>query len=351
MKKRFSLAVLALSSSLAFAAPFSIDGEVDIKIQPQSNGFAALKPLQFKLPRIKISPDAKDYLVKQLKTYPRSNLQSHALMGELPPKVELGMEGTPVLNQGMHGSCVTFATTAALDAVLGAGDYISPLCSLELGSWLAINDKLDYSGWNGSWGPVVLDQMMKYGIISTNHQKLHGCAGVNVYPLDNEEDEGHPMSEDEYARYSVPISKLVEWKSLLNSADSFSPKTSPEQMVWMAKAQLAKGNRLTIGMFLDVNVGHAGALGSYKAANDTWMITPQIILDAVYGDIYAGHELVVTGYDDNALVMDEEGNINRGVFTLRNSWSKYAGDQGNYYVTYEHFAFFTDEIQVIRLKK
>ncbi len=38
-----------------------------------------------------------------------------------PEKVELGMNGVPVLNQGMHGTCVTFAVTAAVDAALGKG--------------------------------------------------------------------------------------------------------------------------------------------------------------------------------------------------------------------------------------
>src|SRR5437879_1335677 len=54
----------------------------------------------------------------------------------LPPAINLGMNGVPVLDQGKHGSCVTFATTAAIDAVLGKGDYVSQLCSLELGSTL-----------------------------------------------------------------------------------------------------------------------------------------------------------------------------------------------------------------------
>ncbi|MCC5791639.1 MAG: C1 family peptidase [Legionellaceae bacterium] len=351
MSKRISIAVLSLSSSLAFATPFSIDGEVSVHITPQGQGLTNTETMQFNLPRIKLSAQAKQYLSEQLQNYPQSAYRPALFSSELPPKVSLGMQGTPVLNQGRHGSCVTFANTAAIDAVLGAGDYISQLCSLELGSWLAINDKIEYSGWNGSWGPVVLDQLMDYGIISKNHEKYQGCAGVQSYPLHDENDEGHPMSEDDYKKYSIPLSRLVDWKPLLNVEQAFSSQINPDMLVWLAKEQLAKGHRLTIGMMLDVNVGHAGALGSYKAANDTWMITPEIISDAVNGDIYAGHELVVTGYDDNAIVLDDAGHENRGVFTLRNSWSAFAGDQGNYYVSYDHFKFFTDEVQVIRLKK
>lgn len=350
MKKMLPLAIFSLSSSLAMAAPFTIDGQIKVKVTPNTQGVQAQKPLEFSLPKVRISKDAKEYLISNLKNFPRKNLNLHSFATELPQKVDLGMEGTPVLNQGMHGSCVTFANTAAIDALLGAGDYVSQLCSLELGSWLAINDKIEYSGWNGSWGPIVLEQLMDYGVISKNHQKLHGCAGVQSYPTRDETNEGTPMSADDYGKYSLPISRLVDWSPMLYAADAFSSKMSPEMMVWLAKEQLAKGNRLTIGMFLDVNVGHAGAAGSYRAPNDTWMITPQIIIDAVYGDIYAGHELVVTGYDDNAIVMDEDGNVNQGVFKLRNSWSSLAGDNGDYYVSYEHFAFFTDEIQVLSLK-
>lgn len=351
MVKLLSFSILSLSSSIALSSAVQFDGETAIKIQPQGMNLSSTTPMEFKLPRVKVSPEAKRVLLKNLKTYPRSQLQQHRLMGELPQKVDLGMEGTPVLNQGRHGSCVTFANTAAIDALLGAGDYISQLCSLELGSWLAINGQLEHSGWNGTWGPVMLKQMMDYGAISKNHEKLHGCAGINQYPIDNESEEGNPMSLSEYKQFNVPLASLIEWEPLLNAEDAFSASTSPEQKVWMAKEQLAKGNRLTMGMLLDVNIGFAGAAGSYKAEHDTWMITPQIIIDAVYDDIYAGHELVITGYDDNALVTDEEGNVNQGVFFLRNSWSKFAGDNGNYYVSYEHFAFFTDEIQVIRLKK
>ena len=43
-------------------------------------------------------------------------------------KVQLDMGNVPVLDQGGYGSCVTFANTAALDAALNQGDYISQVC-------------------------------------------------------------------------------------------------------------------------------------------------------------------------------------------------------------------------------
>jgi len=351
MKPLYTLAVTALSSSIAFASRFEITGEVDIKVQPNNKTLSASsKPLEFKLPKIKLSGQSKKYLVNQLKNYPRDTLQIHPLSSELPPKMDLGMEGTPVLNQGMHGSCVTFAVTGAINALLGAGDYVSQLCSLELGSWLTIHNEQDYSGWKGIWAPIVLNQLMTYGIISQNYQKLHGCAGVHEYPLKDETDEGNPMSKAEYSQHSIPLAKMLQWSSILDTEDAFSGKISPKELIWLTKKQIAKGHRPVFAMLLDIKVGYAGAVGNYKVANDTWMLTPQIVLDAMHDDIYAGHEMVITGYDDEALVTDEEGHVNKGIFKLRNSWSSQSGDQGNYYVSYDYFAFFIMENHIIKLK-
>lgn len=46
--------------------------------------------------------------------------------------VDLAMNDVPVLDQGSYGTCVTFASTGALDALVGQGDYIDQQCSLEL---------------------------------------------------------------------------------------------------------------------------------------------------------------------------------------------------------------------------
>jgi hypothetical protein len=54
-------------------------------------------------------------------------------------KMQLGMNNVPVLDQGGFGSCVTFANTAAVDADLSKGDYISQLCLLQLGRYLEKN--------------------------------------------------------------------------------------------------------------------------------------------------------------------------------------------------------------------
>ena len=349
MNKLIKIAVLSLSSSLACASQVTLKGEVDITLTPK-NPSGVAQQLKFRLPKYELSAGAKSYLHDQLAQYPKNSVNHASFASELPRKVRVGMQLTPVLNQGYHGSCVTFAVTAALDAALGAGDYISQLCNLELGSYLAINDKAYASGWNGSFAPWVLQQITDYGIIGQNYQKLNGCAGVRDYPLESETSEGIPMSDTEFMAHSIPISNLISWEVFLTDDESFSAKADMDSIIFRIKEELAKGNRLNVGMLLDVNVGDAGAAGTNNAFNDTWMLTPQIILDAMNGDIYAGHELVITGYNDDLEVTDDNGTVNKGVFTLRNSWSTLAGDHGDYYVTYDYLKFLALDVIAIRMK-
>ena len=117
----------------------------------------------------------------------------------VPVKVNLGMNATPVLDQGAHRECVTFAMTAALDAVLGKGDYISQLCSLELGDYLQRHGHTQYSGWDGSFGTVVLNQLQDYGIVPKSYEQEYGCAGIKRYPSTNEKNIGRPMPVREYS--------------------------------------------------------------------------------------------------------------------------------------------------------
>lgn len=349
MSKLIKVAILSLSSSLALASQVSLNGEVDIEITPK-NQSGVTKSLKFKLPKFKLSNDAKFYLRNQLAQYPKNAVNPASFSSELPRKVKLGMQFTPVLDQGYHGSCVTFAVTGAIDAALGAGDYISQLCNLELGSYLAIHDKVNASGWNGSTASWVLQQITDYGIISQNYQRLNGCADVRDYPLDDPDNEGKPMSDSEFLAHSIPITNLISWKPLFDTDESFSPKADMDNVINQIKEELAKGNRLNLALLLDVNLGDAGAVGTNRVLNDTWMLTPEIVMDGMNGTIQAGHELIITGYDDGVEVTDNNGHTNRGVFTLRNSWSNLAGDQGDYYVSYDYVKFLLLEVTAIRLK-
>lgn len=313
----------------------TIDGYIPLKTHTllSTNDSGVEKHILFQ--KIALSPEAKSWLAQHTDYSEKPMAMNDE--ATLPTKVELGMNDVPVLDQGRHGTCVTFATTGALDAARGKEDYISQLCNLELGSYLEQSDSKHYSGWAGSWGDIVLNQINDYGIISLATQHKDGCAGVYDYPLSVESDTGKPMSTEEFASHSEKIMKSISFKTIASHEDAYSDKSTPATIVQQIKQALNHGHRVTFGSLLDVGVGHNGAVGTYKVNNDTWMMTPQIRDDAKKGIIEAGHEMIITGYDNNAVVMGPDHIKQTGIFILRNSWGSHAGDNGNYYMTYAHF--------------
>ncbi len=285
-----------------------------------------------------------------------------ASAASLPSSIDLGMNGIPVLDQGKHGTCVTFANTAAIDALLGKGDYISQLCQLELGSYL---EKRGYyaSGWEGSFGPWILNQMLQFGIINKDNQVIHACSGVTEYPVNLRAYTGNAMSLNDYKAMSEDISDRIYWLSLLDTSERFSP-TNPiknpnhsfdgDKVLMQVKTALTAAaasetytSRLTFAVILPVSHCYAGACAQFHKANDTWVLTNAIINDP--DSELGGHEMVITGYDDNATVTDDEGKVHKGLLILRNSWGTDVGDNGTFYMTYDFFQQFVDEVQEIRM--
>jgi len=276
---------------------------------------------------------------------------------DLPRRADRGMNGTPVLDQGMHGTCVTFANTAAIDALLGKGDYVSELCNLQLGTLLEQKSYLP-SGWKGSFGPIVLNQMLGFGIINKVNQVKISCGGLRDYPRGNPDYLGDPMSLDEYRQSSEDISGKLYWDPLLTftqrmqwNSQSLAQASALLNEVKKTLATKTPWNdsRLTFATLLPVNHCSAGACARYHAEDDTWALTKSIAQDqdAEIG----GHEMVITGYDDDAVAIDNEGNKHQGLLILRNSWGSDAGDQGNYYMAYDFFKVYVAEVQKIVIEK
>jgi C1A family cysteine protease len=78
---------------------------------------------------------------------------------------------------------------------------------------------------------------------------------------------------------------------------------------------------------------------------DTWTLTRSMQDHVFESSELGGHEMIIIGYDDNAVVQDNEGYYSHGVFRLRNSWGPNVGDQGDYYMTYDFFKRFVIEVQ------
>ncbi len=309
---------------------------------------AAQAPKFIRLLNVKLSEKA----WKKLENYHDTSPNKREFLSrqeDLPAQVQLGMNNVPVLEQGDYGTCVTFAATAAIDAALGAGDYISQTCSLLLGSYLANNSPNFSSGWNGSDGITVLNQLEHFGIVSKETEKTVGCGGLTSYPKGNQ----IPDNEISLPEYNLLAKNFagarVFWSSLMDHYEAFAEDMDRDQLLYRVKQSLNEGDRLTFGVMLfAVDQGRAGAVGQHYAPNDTWVVTPLIntLINAHEG--HDGHQMIITGYDDDAIATDDRGRTHKGLLTLRNSWGISAGNAGNFYMAYDYFKRLVNEVQRIR---
>lgn len=268
----------------------------------------------------------------------------------LPSKADTGMNKVPVLDQGLHGSCATFATTAAIDALLGKGDYVSQLCQLELGSYLETRSYLS-SGWDGSTGDLVFNQMAAFGIVNKDMQRSNYCSGVREYPRIMV-DRGRPMSLEDFKRISEDISKAIVLEPILTAFQRFysgEPDVSEKTLAAIKKALATppKGTSVKIIMSTYLLGSHcdSGACARYHQAYDTWAMTKEIRTDR--NPQFGAHEMIIIGYDDNAEAVDGEGKQHKGLLILRNSWGPKSGDNGNYYMTYGYFKQFVMDAHML----
>ncbi len=363
--KKHNLALLLglLASSGVFAANVTISGVIPGTVLLNRSGISAYtgKPgltaapveqvIQYE--RIVLSPEAKKYLADHVDaTQNNGMLMAMNSANSNVSSTQLGMNKVEVLNQGSHGTCATFATTAALDAALGRNGElgISQLCNLELGSYLQSKNQDYPSGWEGSDNTIILKQITKYGAINLKSQQDYGCSGVKTYPLNDENSTGKPMSVDKFLGRSELVMKNISYKSILDTENAFSasPQNSDTTKLSNIKNALINGHRVVFGMLLDEEIGHNGTAGKSKVNFDSWVKTPEIAKKAkTKKGLTAGHAMVITGFDDNAVIIDANKVKHTGVFTLRNSWGPDAGDSGNYYMSYDYLTFVMEAMEII----
>lgn len=341
---------LALNAN-SFAQEAKVVGTIDYSFKaPRSKALnAKAKTKHIKLLKVKLSKSALNLIQNRATaTSKATNTLSYGA-STLPRKVELGMGNVPVLDQGNFGSCVTFANTAAVNAALNQGDYISQLCQLQLGSYLEENGYY-LSGWNGSYGRMVLNQMETFGIVSKEKQRTTGCGGMKEYPMTEMSSQIQGMTPEAYHQLSEDLNqKTVLWTPILDLFQAFLDRTNTDKTIHDVKVALNEQDRVTFGvLLLDFDLGFAGAVGSRNVTYDTWVLTPEIARDIYLRPEFGGHEMIITGYDDDAVAIDEDGREHKGLFTLRNSWGESLGDHGNFYMSYDYFKVLVDEVQRIR---
>ncbi|WP_287007793.1 C1 family peptidase, partial [Legionella sp.] len=328
----------------AFAEDLNIVGSIEhhLKLAPNKAAANQSNEKVIQLLQIDLSAEEKEQLAnraKELLAHSNSFLPSSEI-SLFPSKVQLGMKNVPVLDQGRHGTCVTFAVTGALDAVIGQGDYVSQVCHLQLGSYL---EKQGYglSGWNGSNASQVINQITQYGIVNTEKQRKKGCGGINYYPSYTSIPQSFIEPEQYYSLSELVFGKAANWSNIYRRADA-------NKLLDEVKQTLNSGDRLVFGVLLPrTDLGTAGAVGKYKTwfDYDTWVLTPEILKD-IY-NAKTGHEMIITGYDDNAVATDNKGKRHTGLLTLRNSWSNFAGNYGDFYMSYDYFKLLTHDVKRI----
>jgi hypothetical protein len=353
---RILTAATLLFAGTAFAEQdIQFVGKIQQPISPESQIHANARTFKGPLPtsvtllKVKLSDHAWTKL--QEKTHAEEQSQSIMASQESTTtgqNVQLGMNNVAVRDQGPHGTCATFANTAAIDAALNRGDYTSELCQLQLGRHLENNGYL-VSGWDGSLGPWVLHQMEAFGVVSKKNQRANGCAGFTEYPTRDINEPETEMLLTDYHKISETISNgRVAWSPILDAYQVFIDKVNPEQTLQQVKTTLNEGDRLTFGVLLfNAHQGIAGAVGKYHVTNDTWILTPDIIQAINNQGEMGGHEMIITGYNDDAVAFDNQGNAHKGLLTLRSSWGA-IGDNGDFYMSYDYFKTLTVEIQRIR---
>jgi len=343
---RLVILTLVISSN-AFAQDIEIIGNIKQIIAPPharlARSPAAVKEIT--LMKVKLSDKARQVVINRADKTAKQN-QALFLNTNQPGRVQLGMNNVPVLDQGNHGTCVTFANTAAIDAALNKGDYISQLCQLTLGRHLEMT-AYSPSGWDGSMGRTVLHQMEAFGLVSNDNQRSYGCGGLTAYPLAGPAPDTE-ISLADYHAISEPMPNSIRWTSILDANQSMLERTDTINTLNSIKTALRAHDRLTFGiLLLDFDLGTAGAVGMHHTANDTWVLTPEIARDIYLKPDFAGHEMVITGFDDNAIAVDDKGREHRGLLTLRNSWGNDVADHGDFYMSYDYFKVLAIEVQRI----
>lgn len=251
---------------------------------------------------IKFNKDQLSFRKIEKVSLPAEKNYSKGINGKF--QVDLGMANVPVLDQGQEGTCVTFSSTAALNAIIGTGDFISQQCSLEL------DTALGEDHWDGAYYPSqIIDPLQQYGVVKKDacdnlYPVPYVSIDIDLYEQISDQDAGEKIAEVEY---------------------SYSPKAS----LAVVKKALNAGHRVLIGFQLqeipqavkgfDVKVDNKkynGGLWACKQdGSSNYCANPS-----------AGHEVVVIGYDDAQQLLK-----------IRNSWSASMGNNGDYYMSYTYF--------------
>lgn len=340
----FLFLIISLSPSYGqgLAEPSIDDESITIEI-PQENTpldfiFAKdyLKPSKtIRLNRITLTPEGEEQLQQKAEliadycnTHSLWSQPSYVLAADVD--VDLTMNNVPVLDQGEHGSCVTFATTAALNAIKDSGDFISQQCLLELGNTFeALKSSVtpnglncNYSGWDGIDYQCVFQRIHNHGVVPKTVCP-HG------YPLE----QSSSLIDEKLSIY-----EYTQMSDNLWSKDFVTRRLHNPNSTLDVKRALNSGHRVLIGTRLNAAkardaIGYpinGKKTGLWALPSDSYSF--EEFINDIKNGAAADHALLITGYSDK-----------KQVFKIRNSWGDNVGDNGDYYMTYSYYQLMNEE--------
>ena len=139
------------------------------------------------------------------------------------------------------------------------------------------------------------------------------------------------------------LRERITSKVIISGGYNFGVRYDDEKV--LAKPDAKSKYRVVFGVQLPSDFCSVGACAQHNAKNDTWVLTQEI--RQADNIVYGGHELIITGYDDNAIAIDPNGVKHTGLLILRNSWGAESGDHGDYYMSYDFFKALADEVFVL----
>jgi len=309
-KKSLLLCSFALASIYAFAnsqsSKHSEDNSITVHI-PSATEEGKLRTL--KLLNLPTTPELEKQYKKAFDglSKARENDYSNGITTfESSAAKDIGMNGTPVLDQGQHNTCATFGTTGFLDAELEKGDYIDQQCLL------AVSQSVGQNFWNGSWPENIYSLLKDYGIVSKNN-----CFGV-AYP-----------SEYQYVSVSqyTQISHRNDLSYKYLQTTSLSTETIKREIDTGHRALLVVDLVANDNDPISVNGFNIMVDGEKKKGGGLWACSqPESYSNYCIYSSSGRHALTIIGYDDNQRLLK-----------IRNSWGEAYGDGGDYYMTYEFF--------------
>jgi len=335
-----------VACSAATAQPMALQGTIPVKLKLDNNQTKTVR-----LMKVKLSKKARAQLSSNLADILAHPNQLKTMDSNLPKSVYLGMNGEPVLDQGTWGTCTTFAPTGAIDALYDykQGERVSQLCNLELGKTVDPGE----SGWDNSLGYIELNQLSQYGFDDLNSQRSVGCGGLFHYPVTDPTDNGHAMTVDQFEAMKSGGFSKQDWTPIwANQNNPIWGQTisvaDGKVVLHDVKRALNQGYRVVFGTYLDPNVNSFGNTGTYKVPDDAWVMTKQIQQDIHNGDFLGGHEIIIDGYNNNACATYNGGTKTQcGLLRIRNSMGPHAGDNGDYFMSYDYFIGMVNEAYAI----